>query len=346
MVRSAFLLLLCIAIWIEQSLSAPLPTAVPHGVGKCFSITTDGKKPIHTVSIAPDGRTFIIATEGGVQLRDAANGKLLSAIDGPQEPSIRCARYSQSGSYISAGSHGAISVLDSSLSKCVSRTTFEDDRIVTSLRFVPKTESLVFVDDSGRVSLYDFRMHKIISEATPRAERIQACDLSTDGHTIALTYHSSRLIIWDIAADSKKLEIDLGLSWGKCVAFSYDQRLVAVGCNDGSIAAFDLKTGKTLGIIRKNDARSVNSIEFDEDSKRLIVGCGSPAIVGKASGSLEIWALQEKKIIMSVECHDALCTCASICPDGTSAISVGYQGSLNRHNLDEFVQTSPLKHKR
>jgi WD40 repeat protein len=101
---------------------------------------------------------------------------------------------------------------------------------------------------------------------------------SPDGQTFAsLAY--DRLEIWNFAKLKKTLGVDID---ARCMAYSPDGNLLAVGMDDGTISLRDSHTLKVIRVIRGHRG-TIEDIQFSPD--------GSLLATGASDGTLRIWGI-------------------------------------------------------
>src|SRR5205823_3631965 len=83
-----------------------------------------------------------------------------------------------------------------------------------------------------------------------QSERIESARFSPDGKLLAVTGGSpgrfGELQIWDIEKNEMKLSLMIGYDTLYGASWSPNGKLVAVGCSDNTIRAFDPETGKQV----------------------------------------------------------------------------------------------------
>ena len=92
--------------------------------------------------------------------------------------------------------------------------------------------------------------------------------------------------------------------------FSPDgKRIVSVGgTNDGTVRIWDAKSHKLLKTIQIVKGDEVNMANFSPDGKRLVVAA-DPGIV-------QVWDIEQEKVIFSLNGHQTDVTSAKYSPDG------------------------------
>jgi len=100
-----------------------------------------------------------------------------------------------------------------------------------------------------------------------------------------VTDGNRRLCVWDALKGTMERAIDVKDEILVAV-YSPDGRIVATGCNDGSVSLWDPWTGKSLGGPLKHNA-AVRALSFSPDGQLLVAGTGLP--YGNEPGEMRLW---------------------------------------------------------
>jgi WD40 repeat protein/mono/diheme cytochrome c family protein len=126
--------------------------------------------------------------------------------------------------------------------------------VVTSIQFAP-SGNLLAVSGYHEVVLHDLakvigRQPSLVGRLIGMSERIESVAFSPDGARLAVAGGSpgrlGELQIWDLA--SRELTVALPASYDTCygASWSADGQLVAIGCPDNTVRAYEAETGKQV----------------------------------------------------------------------------------------------------
>ncbi|MBM4005252.1 MAG: hypothetical protein FJ295_18505 [Planctomycetes bacterium] len=121
--------------------------------------------------------------------------------------------------------------------------------VITSLDFSPDGE-LLAVSGYHEVLLLKSDGSGTVARLVGLAERIESAVFSPDGRLLAVSGGSparmGELQIWDVAEKSLKFSVTIGYDTLYGASWSPNQKLIACGCPDNTVRAFDVESGKQL----------------------------------------------------------------------------------------------------
>ena len=148
---------------------------------------------------------------------------------------------------------------------------------VHRIAFHPHDALLAAADWNGGLALLDSKSLDVLDykseELTMTGWQVK---FSTDGDYLVAPCLDQAVKVWKVVAD-RKLELHRildGHTYGAvCAAFSQNQHLLAVGCNNGCVTLWDTKTWRQRATLKcYDDDVSVESIAFTADGNALITG--------------------------------------------------------------------------
>lgn len=123
---------------------------------------------------------------------------------------------------------------------------------------------------------------------------------SPDGKTMAAIF-GEQVVLWDIATGKKVRTIKKLKGWPAAIAFSPDNRLLAIASVKGAmpgaeseISVWDIATGKAVNRLRgKNDA--IDCIQFVARGEAILIG-SLEYKPGIAMGTVKLWDLRDNRL--------------------------------------------------
>ncbi len=178
--------------------------------------------------------------------------------------------------------------------------------------WVPGTTTLVFSDsyelyargdEQGNISVRRVADDQEISYLTGCGQAIQDLLFSPDERFLASW--SGRVQVWQLDQGKAILPKDLpGSSW----AISPDSSRAAIGCQDGSIALYDLPTGQETKRLRPGVMP--NSLAFHPDGRQL-AGC-----YHNRARTVQVWNTDSGNLVTVLPVGDAIVYKVAWHPDG------------------------------
>jgi WD40 repeat protein len=125
-------------------------------------------------------------------------------------------------------------------------------------------------DREGKVSLWNLRTAKLISEFTPHQKEINGLIFTPDGSKLITSSAETTIKIWDRATGELIREFVGHRDRLRTIALSPDGQTLASGGNDG-VRIWDVNTGDLLAIVPSTNDW-IQSLAFSPDSTMLAVG--------------------------------------------------------------------------
>jgi hypothetical protein len=145
-------------------------------------------------------------------------------------------------------------------------------RLVEAVAFSPDGRTLASCGSDHVVRVWDVSRlaDEQVGESVvlPRASRPLAIAVSPDSRTLAVGGFQS-LTIWARQADEYQIVIDEEGTTYRCLAFSPDGRLLALGGDDHKVRIWDMPSGHERAVLNGH-ADVVRTVAFSPDSRRLI----------------------------------------------------------------------------
>ena len=223
---------------------------------------------VESIAFSPDGKKIAcgmnyVSWEKTRNVRlYTVDGKLLWQRGG-HEKNVNSIAFSPDGLFVVSGSDDRTIKLWDIDGKLL-RTYKGHTKEVTGVAFSPDSRMIVSCSYDGTTRLWDLK-GKLLKKLDVGGY-VKETVFSHDGKKIALI-DSGFLYVWSY--DDKLLK-SFNTENGTSVAFTSDDSAVAVGCLNGNIGLYDLKSGHVK--VFKGHKNSIGGIACTPDGKRLVTG--------------------------------------------------------------------------
>jgi WD40 repeat protein/mono/diheme cytochrome c family protein len=150
--------------------------------------------------------------------------------------------------------------------------TYELLPVLTAVAFSPDGQ-LLAVSGYHEVLLHKADGSGLVARLIGLSERIQAIAFSPDGKTLAVSGGDpgrfGEIQLWDVAKRTLKLSIPLSFDTVYGVSWSPDGKLVACGCADNTVRAYEASTGKQV-LFQGAHSDWVMGTVFSQDGQHLV----------------------------------------------------------------------------
>jgi WD40 repeat protein len=236
-------------------------------------VILEEKLPVHDVVYSPSGSLLAAACEQHVRVWQAATGKSVLIVDGPEDPTTSVA-FSRDGSLLAGASATGLSVwlwrvadgepvllIPDALDGCTSQTLAFHPKL--PLLAVGGIDWMATGGSNGAISLWDYeKRHEV---ATFLGGTVSIA-FHPSGSRLASTSLEASICIWDI--DSQQLLFEFSSHDGpvSCLAYSADGKWLATGGEDRTIRVWN-EEGDECGC-QEIDSQP-NSLAFSPDGQFL-----------------------------------------------------------------------------
>ena len=190
---------------------------------------------------------------------------------------------------------------------------------ITALSFISDGQDLLAINSDGAVSRWAALQN---TPATPMQVNLPTFEglsvISPSGSQVAQIslLAVGTLKIWETET-GEEIFSELLANFASTLAFSPDERLIAVGTKGGFVEVAEIASGETIATL-KQGAR-IEALAFSPDSQRLVVG-------GR-DGSLKIWELSTGQVLEAFS-QDAYILSLAYSADGQRIYSASQAGEV------------------
>ena len=224
---------------------------------------------VHTVSFAPDGRSFAtMGPSNTIQLWDAQTGASGQRLEG-HEGWVFSLAFSHDGTKLASASWDqTVKLWDLTTGDCLA-TLEGHETEVFCVAFSPDGALVASGGWDGIVRVWNVAKEEQIAELAGHEDMIVAVAFSPDGRRIASCSRDKSVRVWNVADGRQRLVLQHARSWIGSVAFSSDGRTIAGGDGANAIHLWDAAAGQLIDTL-KGHGSAVTAVRFHAQDSVLI----------------------------------------------------------------------------
>jgi WD40 repeat protein len=282
---------------------------------------------IPAMSFSQDGKRLAIASgTGSIELFDVDTGKEIPKLFGHGGP-VWSVAYSPDGKTLASGSSdGTVRIWDAGSGEEL-RKFFAGKQPILSVAFSPDGKFLASGGGDGFLKLWDVRAGVLARQTSFAETPVHSLSFSPDGNELILVSGTGLLDpvrMWNVGAWREDHVFVAAGPWVECVAYSPDDKVIAVGATDFSISIWDAHTFSELRRFQGSEGPLV-ALAFSPNGKLLASTNGA---------SIRVWDVSRVKQVLSFQQGTSAFTSLAFSPNGHWLVSSGSGGTLHLWDVD------------
>lgn len=238
-----------------------------------FTVIDDADAPIHDIAISPD-RTHLVSVgnDGNLTVYAWPAAKKLQSIPTGQLKGHGVAYAEDSNILATTGNEGSLRIWERFNIRHNARAHTGNALAVV---YSKPTKTWITCGVDGRIRRWKNDNAEPSSELEINPTSVTALAAGSKFPLLASVGHDSHLHVWDLSTNKEVHTVDLEAN-GKCVAFSANDEVLAVGLVDGHIARWRVSDWTELPNI--SEVLSATCIKFSADNRVMAVGTAQGAV--------------------------------------------------------------------
>lgn len=276
----------------------------------------DNNGPIVGLFFDPEGTSLTGAAGDTIKRWDLSSGKLVWTLRPVKKKPIRTFAIARDGKSLAlAIEERAVRLFDADTGE--ERLTYRTNKKATAAALSPDSRTLAVAwhlpKEGAEIRLYDTTLGIERLLMTGQAAPILALQFSHNGELLATAGSDRSVKLWDV----KHLSLARGLGRMpqavRTLAFSHDDRLLALGERTGAIRI--VETTGAERVVLSGHLREVNDLEFSPDGQLLASASGD--------GTARLWRIGEGRELAAFKGHRNAVRAVAFSQDGRTLASGG-----------------------
>jgi len=275
---------------------------------------------IHTLDVAPDGKSFAAATKEGFVWRcDMATGRPLAA---PLvlDAAATGVAFSPDGQWLAVGGGRRHELQVWELSTGLPRFIElpRHDGVIRNASFSPEGNRLLTFSVDGTARIWDAVTGAAATPPLKHERDVYWAEFSPDGRLVATASLDSTARVWDATTGIPITGPLRHLDNVRHAAFSPDSSRLATASTDNHARIWNARTGELLADLPH--ARIVNCARFSPDGRLVATAC--------IDRTARIWDANNGQALTPPMRHDHFVDDARFSPDGTRLLTCSLDGTI------------------
>lgn len=275
------------------------------------------------VSIGPDGRTAISASEdGSLKSWDLQTGRVIGTLQG-RSAKVRCVAFGPDGvSALSGDEDNTISYWDLQKRRLI-RKLEGHKGAVNSIAFSANGRIALSGSDDGTVRVWDLTAGAATSIFGGKGTVINSVAISANGDLALAAGNDNNVRRWDLKTDKELRPLEGHAGYVSSIALSPDGKRVLSGSWDKTVKLWDLESAKPPHTLTGHTS-PVTHVAFGPDGMVLS---------SSADKTIKLWDPETGNEIRSLAGHTRSVTSIAFNPEGCTALSASEDKTLKLWDL-------------
>ncbi len=227
---------------------------------------------VNSLALSPDDKYLAVCgSKPVVRLFDFATRKEIGAFEG-HTGAVTSVVFSPDGVTLATGGEDQIARVWDVPTRQV-KAQFNSQSFISALKFHPRGKMLAIIDRRGSILLWDMAAEKWMMLDPNVEKRVVAIDISSAGISLLSGREDGKIEIFNLVTGNAEIALTSpeGTSPVSHVSFSPDEKLMAIGYEDGTVIICDRWSQEQLATLKGHDA-AVTSATFLPGGKYLVTG--------------------------------------------------------------------------
>lgn len=309
--------------------------------GKPLFVHNQARERISNLAFKPAGKSLIVSlTSREVKVFDVQSRQYIDAFGG-QILKANTTRLSPDGNLIATGTiDGDIQLWDANR-KVLKYSLKGRNQSIEHVSFSQDGQNIIVGDNRGTVTVWDRRSNQ--RKFSVKAHKVghAIASMSPDNKYLATASSESSIIrLWDIEAN-KPLHKFIGHHNDITdLAYSSDGKFIASSSKDATIKLWDTSNNSLAQSFIGNEKTSAFlSLAFSPDGRHLAGGTDAGS---SHEHVIEIWDIQDKKHIRTLDKHEGAVTSIRFNKQGNRLVSGAKDGTIKVWNMNSGLTEHTL----